>query len=439
MKSCLWKWEFMFLCLIFHTGRAIKVDMSNKNLRTVPQTIGSNVTELNLGFNTLEVLDDYSFRTFVELVGLNLIACSIRFIYNGTFAMQGKLETLSLRQNRIQHLPWDFGPPTDSLLYLNVFDAFAPNFDLKPYYFSAFKQLEELRVGSWKGITFSNANIPIRLQILKITYSFKVFPDVSNRNEIHTLSIWDNKFSFIPDGYMEGMHALKELSIGRNNLERIPNFSYMINLELLRLPSNSIVRIPRDAIKGLRQLRVLWLQNNKISVMPNISLLPSLQTVELDNNLIPSVPQSTLHGLPQLLGLKLRGNIISYIEVSSLFMSNNLFLGGSQFSNLPDLIDTTLDRLFLSGNPFFCNQSLCSLRMWPWFKTIPPDMDNPVCTQPPYLSGISVMRVHPVLLQCYNGKWYLFHFKAFLGVFRLPYYVYHVIRCKTNCIWGSSH
>ena len=400
--NLLWKWEFAILFLI-HSGRAIEVDMSGQNLITVPQTIGSNVTKLNLRGNALKILDDISFSTLVELLNLDLSSCHITFIYNGTFATQCKLEMLSLKNNNIQYLPVDFGPPTDSLLSLGTFNALADNFDLRPVYFSAFKKLKSLHTGGWVGIPFSKANIPISLIVLLAQYAFETFPDLSNLTEIKSLSLWDHDFSFIPDDYIKGMEGLHKLSIGRTNLQITPDLSDLKNLKTLWLPLNLISIIPRHTIEGLRQLRNLLLEKNEIATMPNISLLPSLRKVRLDNNRIPNVPQSTLYGLPKLLTLILSENLISHIDVSALFMPMNLFLGSDKFANLPDLPAMTLTKLHISDNRLLCNQSLCSLRMWPWFKTLP-NIDNPVCAQPTDLIGISVLGVHPVRLQCYNGQ-----------------------------------
>ena len=397
-----WKWELTLLCLIVHSGRAIEVNMSGRKLTSVPRDIGSNVTKLNLARNKLNILDDNSFQTLVELLELNLETCHIKCIYNGTFAMQGKLQVLSLKYNEIHYLPVDFGPPTDSLLTLNTFSAFADILDLKPFYFSAFKKLERLRIGGWAGIPFSKAHISMRLTKLSAQYAFKTFPDLSNLTKIKTLNLYDHAFSFIPDEYIRGMDALKFLAIGRTNLEITPDLSHLENLNFLWLISNSISRIPRDKIEGLGRICELQLQDNELTAMPNISHFPLLQVVRLDSNRIPSVPHHTLYELPKLYNLDLTRNMISHIEVSSLFMSGNLFLGGNQLTNPPDLFDMTLDTLHISDNPLLCDHSLCWLRMWPWFKSLP-NMDNPVCAQPAHMRGTCVMRVHPVLLQCYKG------------------------------------
>ena len=134
-------WTLVMLMLIPPTYGAVEVDMSRSKLDAVPQTVEPTVTKWNLARNNFNILSaNNSFKIYVNLVELKLDRCHIKYIYDGTFAMQDKLETLNLQYNDIHHLPLDFGPSSNSLLKLHMFHALAENYELRPPYFSAFKK-----------------------------------------------------------------------------------------------------------------------------------------------------------------------------------------------------------------------------------------------------------------------------------------------------------
>ena len=139
-------WKLVVLISAFRLGFGIKVDMSSQQLVAVPQTIDPAVTLLLLERNSITSLDGSSFPLFLELLELNLDHCGLKFIYDGTFANQRKLERLYIKYNIIEHLPVDFGPPVESLLWVRINYAFVINYDMSPYYFSAFKKITHRRI-----------------------------------------------------------------------------------------------------------------------------------------------------------------------------------------------------------------------------------------------------------------------------------------------------
>ena len=104
--------------------------------------------------------------------------------------------------NNIQYLPNDFGPPVNSLRTLKMYSAFAENYDLKPYYFSAFKQLNELAVGS-PNVAHGKVNMPDGLTILQI--STKTFPDLSNLTHLSNSVYVAGLRSFPTDTFRVGI------------------------------------------------------------------------------------------------------------------------------------------------------------------------------------------------------------------------------------------
>ena len=398
-------WKLVMLMSILPTCGAVKVDMSHKRLDAVPQTVELIVTEWNLAGNDFNILDaNNSFKIYVNLVVLNLDTCKIKYIYDGTFAMQDKLEMLSIRYNDIHHLPLHFGPSLNSLLNLQMWQAFSLEYELRPPYFSTFKRLREILIGG-RDYKLSNMGIPISITIIKVmSMSLTVFPDFSNATGVEKMYVDGVDFISIPDEYIKTFTAMSVFSIRNCLLQVMPNLSHMERLKMLWFRSNPIRKIPRHTIEGLRILQLFYFEDHKIEVMPNVSYLSTVKNIQLRYNRIRHVPASTILGLPNLKFLSLIGNMISSIEdIPQLVAgSGKVLLADNQLEILPDLFDRTLERLNIGGNPLLCDQSLCWLRMWPWFKTLP-NVDNPVCVRPPDLNGTAVMEVHPLLLICYNG------------------------------------
>ena len=394
--------KLVVLISAFHLGLGIKVDMSSEQLVAVPQTIDPAVTVLLLKRNSITSLDGSSFPLFLELLELNLEYCGLKFIYDETFAHQRKLKKLYIRFNFIKHLPLDFGPPVESLRRVQINYAFVKNYDMSPYYFSAFKKLHTIELGG-RPVTFGKAHIPVSMTEVNGYHAFATFPDFSNASHLTKLDLCYNKFASLPDEYIYGLVSLTDLYICYGKLKVMPDVSHLKRLVNLRFFSNSISIIPRSSIEGLKFIILFQFYNNKITVMPDISYLRSLRIVEFQNNLITYVPTGVLDGIPYLLKLDLSGNMISYIEYLPPLKVVNFRLGSNQLATLPDIFHLTLSKFYMSNNPLHCNQSLCGLRMWPWYKRLP-TIDDPLCTLPQDLSGVKVMKVHPLLLECYNGK-----------------------------------
>ena len=401
IASDFWASGVIALAYVLHWGHAITVDMTGQNLGSVPQTIEPNVSNLVLQRNPLVTLHAGSFNAFLELLKLNVDYCKIEVIHDGTFAMQEKLKTISMKYNSIRSLPLDFGPPVDSLVSLTIFSAFDRYYDLKPYYFSAFKQLKYLRVGDYSFIP-GRIHMPDNLTTLHITTQAPtVFPNLSNLTLLQHFEM-NSKLTFIPDECIKRLDSLTYFKIVHNKLTVMPDVSHLEELKSLHVYSNSLPEIPKPKIAGLTRVKLIYAHNNLIHAMPNISYLSSVRYVYLHNNRIRHVPSDTLYGLPNLRFFRLEGNMISHIGGLQQLGLITLNLAGNQLADIPDLFHLRFWSVDINDNPLMCNQSLCWLRMWSWF-THSPLAGNPACAQPPGLEGVGVKNVHPLLLKCYNG------------------------------------
>ena len=122
---------------------------------------------------------------------------------------------------------------------------------------------------------------------------------------------------------------------------------------------NAITNIPRNTIEGLIKLKRFNFAMNNIRMMPNISYLSSLENIFLEFNYSRFIPKSALCGLPKLTMLNLTANRIPSIEDLPVLSPCDVFIGRNQIVSLPDLFDKTLQKLYIGGNPFLCDHSLC--------------------------------------------------------------------------------
>ena len=180
------------------------------------------------------------------------------------------------------------------------------------------------------------------------------------------------------------------------SITSMPYLSHLKNLATVQVHYSSLTEIPRNTIDGLTKIPAFYFLRSRINIMPNISYLTSLKMIYLSFNRIRYIPKGTLHGLPNLQTLALNYNMISHINGLQQLVVSRLQLDGNQLVTLPDLFPLPVWILYLGDNPFLCNQSLCWLRMWPWYKRLP-SIRNPVCAEPLHLKGINVMNVEHVI------------------------------------------
>ena len=155
--------------------------------------------------------------------------------------------------------------------------------------------------------------------------------------------------------------SLKKLYANWCKLKTFPNLTGALNLEVVSLRSNSFTHIPQPVISGLVNLRILSLSDGGVNFLPDFSHLVSLEALHIKNNALTS---------------------------------------------LPDLYHLPLTGVNWYDNPVVCDQAMCWVRMWSSIKpaTTPANLETGTCGAPEEMSGLPLMSVHPVSMECYDGK-----------------------------------
>uniref|UniRef100_A0A1D1ZDC0 Protein lap4 n=1 Tax=Anthurium amnicola TaxID=1678845 RepID=A0A1D1ZDC0_9ARAE len=188
----------------------------------------------------------------------------------------------------------------------------------------------------------------------------------------------NNRLSYIPNQFFEGLHNLKELYLDKNSLRDLPEeLLKLTKLEILDLSNNCISEFhPRLKFRRMRNLRSINLDNNVLSditsitklktlrelrainnllgsLTPDISKLTKLRLLYLDNNQLTSLPDS-IGRLKSLCVLRLNNNNIGGLPaaICSLHQLQVLELRANLLSSLPENIKEleNLAKLDISNN-----------------------------------------------------------------------------------------
>ena len=155
-----------------------------------------------------------------------------------------------------------------------------------------------------------------------------------------------------------------------------------------------------------RHLLYLYVIGCKLKHFPNLSdVVPLLQHLRIYRNYIRVIPEQSITALKQMETFYTHQNLIRTLpDIGSMKKLKILTLDDNNLARLPDMYHLLLNELRVAGNPLICDQTLCWLRMWPW-KMASVLKDQPTCAGPEMSSGRRLMDVHPVDMECYQGKY----------------------------------
>ena len=108
----------------------LTIDYSNMNHATVPDNINPAVIELLLQKNQIPEVDSASFPQLTQLEILELHQNGLKFIRDGTFDNNIRLNYIKLNLNDILQMPSSFGGASASLDVIRLWGAFATEFSL---------------------------------------------------------------------------------------------------------------------------------------------------------------------------------------------------------------------------------------------------------------------------------------------------------------------
>ena len=223
-----------------HASIIIHID---KGLSGVPSSTDQGCTALVIQENNIPNLERNSFITYPNLVNLDLYFNNIQRIKDDAFSGLNFLLSLRLQGNHIIQLPSSFGPPTQSLIDVNLWRAFS--YAIRPPisypFFSNFNNLKILNLGHNTHRNFNASLLPVNLRYINLGYADLIeFPDfVSYTPNLESIAVYRNPLREIPEDFLKGMVNLKDINLQHNELITIPDL-YHINLTDLRIAGNPL-------------------------------------------------------------------------------------------------------------------------------------------------------------------------------------------------------
>ena len=323
-----------------------KADNDNiQDILTVVDDIPLDVTKIDLRRNLITSLPESAFITFQNLEEILLKLNMITEIFNDTFKGLHKLKVLDLANNQLTVLPVLTDSATSILeLFLSFNDiTYLPaNYldDLINLNVFHMKNNHLLAISSWPKLRklrsiYLNRNmigiIPTNgyqetplLQYMALTNNnIEKLPNISFLSHLDTVDLALNKIVYINASHLEGLQQLEELLLDNNHIKTI-DLPFLPALKKLRLHNNELEYIADATLSNLPSVEYLYLENNRLRQFPNISMISAtIHEVNVKNNLIPYVNLSHFIGLQSL---------------QTLYLVDNLLEGTFELPSIPTLV-----------------------------------------------------------------------------------------------------
>ncbi|XP_014377120.1 toll-like receptor 3 isoform X1 [Alligator sinensis] len=254
----------------------------------------TNLTELNLGFNIIEIKGNL----FNPLKNLNILDVSHNHLKSAKLGSQQQLENLHelvLSENKITELK------KEDLEFLS-------NTSLKRLDLSS-NPLSEIHtgclrvIGNLYGLVLNNID-------LRENRTEKLCSELSN-TKIQNLSLSQVNLLHINNSTFYGLEKtnLSVLNLSKNSLSVIKNgsFIWLANLEELSLEYNKISHLYSHSLYGLSKVKYLNLKNALTKIIDDFSFysLTQLEYLNMDGNTFPEITAHLFTGLDNLKYLSL--------------------------------------------------------------------------------------------------------------------------------------
>ncbi|XP_008054289.1 toll-like receptor 3 [Carlito syrichta] len=409
------------LCWELSNTSIQKLSLSNIQLDTTSNVTftglkQTNLTMLDLSYNSLRVIGNDSFTWLPHLEYLFLEYNAIQHLYSHSFYGLFNLRYLNLKRS--------FTKQSNSLGLLPKIDNFS---------FQWLRLLENLNMedNNIPGIKSNMFTGLINLKYLSLSNSFTTLQTLTNEtflslahSPLHVLNLTKNKISKIESGTFSCLGHLKILDVGLNEIEQeltgqewrgldhifeiylsynkhlkltsnsfasVPSLQRLMlrrvglknvssspspfhplrNLTILDLSNNNIANINDDMLEGLGKLEILDLQHNNLARLwkhanPGgpvyfLKNLSRLHILNLESNGFDEIPAEAFKDLSELRGISLGLNNLNIlppfvfdkqVSLKSLTLQKNLITSVEE--NVFGKVFRNLSDLDMRSNPFDC-------------------------------------------------------------------------------------
>ena len=370
-----------------------------------------------------------------SLTGIKLSQNKIRCIDVQHLTNMSNLKTLEIKNNKIEKIP-DIGCRDDNNSGVSMENWRFPSLRTFNAQFNDLIEFPLLPgIINQASLHMDNNNIndfpPERMKLLESVVQLTLenneadhFPDFSQLptpNAMQRLSLKQNQIINVSLGNMRNLHILKTLNLEANQIEYLPNLTFLastlntlhLKINCLRdinglLPYgelawqfttfdvsyNQLTDIPIDILEKMPKLKHLFASYNTIEDMPFLTVVGTpLIEVRLNHNNISHIEEGHISGLSGLEKLDLSHNYIAFLNLHMLRGLTRFKLFDLRYNKLvapPILTGISLTSslvITLTKNPYECEKFLCLMKD----ETLL--IDGLLCSTPVRYTGESIQSV----------------------------------------------
>ena len=217
--------------------------------------------------------------------------------------------------------------------------------------------------------------------------------------ELTSLSLGNNDLTALPSGVFDGLTELVTLYLFRNDLSSLPSgvFDRLTSLGIIDLGYNALTSLPSGVFAGNTRLVYLSLDENALTSLPSgiFDGLTKLAQLDLAGNALTALPSGIFDklrkdGKTKLAWIGLYDNALTALPsgvFDRLTSLDTLMLEDNNITDVSAVEDvTTLEYLFLLGNPISDYEPLRKLKAAVEAANLSIDIDLDLDNNPPVFS-----------------------------------------------------
>ncbi|XP_071121963.1 uncharacterized protein [Mytilus edulis] len=319
-----------------------KLTIENSGITTMPDLGNTQITELNLMFNSIEIKTNFKGSLPASITHVALTGNKIYWIPNG-FLNGPNLRSVSLGGNSFINFPvLGFGS-MPSLVYFGIEN-------------NQLRRLSVQHMNNFKESPQLHLNLSYNVLDYIQPYAFSGIPNIK------VLEIHQNSLASIAKGVFENLTTLIHLDLHANNLETLNKeaFKDLEYLEELRLHSQKTpmtTLIFNSMINVGKSLKYLFISSNALTHIPHQVFMENsydnIVQLHLDNNAITNVTELDANGYGATLQSTYNEKKVHLDPFSTMSNLNILYLHGNAITHITSTDYcrlTSLTELYLTDN-----------------------------------------------------------------------------------------
>ena len=246
---------------------SLTLDLSKQGWSYIPQEFDSRVTSFKLSENNIAIINQISFARYIDLVKIILDTNPLEIIMEGAFDQNRYLKILSFRSCILHTITSSFGPSTPHIRQIYFRQGIKNRQIFSNDYFRDFTSMTDLDVSSTKLTNVHSITWPSSLKTIEMNaMGLRRFPNFTKWRLPVLEKFWmvsNPKIeNFQSDLISELSDTIEILILRWNGITVFPDMSNKPNLHTIRINGNRLTTMP-NLLK--LNLKVLAIKDNPIA------------------------------------------------------------------------------------------------------------------------------------------------------------------------------